>query len=105
MTAIREDIIHDTIEECTEDTEEFLPELLPRHFEDAVRSARRSVSDRDLVHYQSFARALFESRGSLTGTGARSLANFRFPTQMVADRRDNDLGQAMQMDDEDDLYS
>jgi len=30
-------------------------EILPRHFEDAVRNARRSVSDRDLQQYSSFA--------------------------------------------------
>merc|ERR1712232_995160 len=31
-----------------------MPEILPRHFEVAVRGARRSVSDRDLAQYASF---------------------------------------------------
>lgn len=45
--AIREDIMHDTagMEDDTEEdpnADEFLPELLPRHFEEAVRGARKS---------------------------------------------------------------
>merc|ERR1712146_291476 len=35
-----------------------VPELLPKHFEEAVRQARRSVSDRDLAQYSSFAQNL-----------------------------------------------
>ena len=69
--AIREDIMHDAAnaeeDDDMEDEEDFLPELLPRHFEEAVRTARRSVSDRDLAQYQSFARSLQQSRGALTG--------------------------------------
>jgi transitional endoplasmic reticulum ATPase len=88
--AIREDIIHDNdtkqledemrdgSEEDMEDVE-FLPELLPRHFEEAVQGARKSVSDRDLAQYQSFAKALQQSRGALTGPQGRSLMNFSFP--------------------------
>ena len=38
--------------------EDTVPEILPRHFEDAVRNARRSVSDRDLAQYSSFAQNL-----------------------------------------------
>jgi transitional endoplasmic reticulum ATPase len=111
--AIREDIIHDTkvIEDEVEDgdvdlqdAKEFLPELLPRHFEEAVRSARKSVSDRDLAQYQSFARALSQSRGALTGAGGRSLVNFSFPnTQMQVDNDGNNGASQMQTDDED-LY-
>ena len=52
--AIREDIMHDAAtldedEDMVDDEEDFLPELLPRHFEEAVRTARRSVSDRVLA--------------------------------------------------------
>lgn len=38
--------------------EDTVPEILPRHFEEAVRGARRSVSDRDLAQYSSFAQNL-----------------------------------------------
>merc|ERR1712154_140410 len=38
-----------------DDESDTMPEILPRHFESAVRQARRSVSDRDLAQYASFA--------------------------------------------------
>ena len=45
------------------------PHLLPhaRHFEEAVRNARRSVSDRDLQQYSSFAQTLQQARSQMTG--------------------------------------
>jgi transitional endoplasmic reticulum ATPase len=98
--AIREDIEHESQKtDETEDEEmgDFLPELLPRHFEEAVRNARRSVSDRDLAQYETFARKLSLQRGS---SGTRQLSNFAFPTssrplggvgQMPMDEEDNDL--------------
>merc|ERR1711937_854654 len=63
-----------------------VPELLPRHFEEAVRQARRSVSDRDLAQYSSFAQNLQQARANVT-SGGGSLA------VPAAD------------DDEEDLYS
>jgi transitional endoplasmic reticulum ATPase len=104
--AIREDIIHDTkvIEDEVGDGDVDLQDskLLPRHFEEAVRSARKSVSDRDLAQYQSFARALSQSRGALTGAGGRSLVNFSFPnTQMQVDNDGNYGVSQIQKDDED----
>lgn len=100
--AIREDIEHDahaTSESEDEDMGEFLPELLPRHFEEAVRNARRSVSDRDLAQYQSFAKSL-QRGASHTGTG---LTNFTFPARSSEgierfEVRDED-------DSDDDLFS
>jgi len=59
-------------------TDELPPEISPRHFEDAVRNARRSVSDRDLQQYSSFAMTLQQSRSQLTSAGG-SLASFQFP--------------------------
>lgn len=113
--AIREDIIHDTtvledemeegFNDDEEDTQEFLPELLPRHFEEAVRSARKSVSDRDLAQYQMFAKALSQSRGALTGPGGRSLMNFTFPNPQRQGGNENDGDSPMQLDDDEDLYS
>ena len=41
-----------------EEEEDEVPEITPKHFEDAVRNARRSVSDRDLQQYGQFAQNL-----------------------------------------------
>jgi len=104
--AIREDIVHEaTINDGDEfeEDKDFLPELLPRHFEEAVRSARKSVSDRDLAQYQSFAKALHQNRGALAGTTGQSLLSFAFPRQNSCG---NEVGaEPMEDDDEDDLYS
>merc|ERR1739848_786992 len=67
-------------EEMDED-EDAMPEILPRHFEHAVRNARRSVSDRDLAQYASFAQTLQQSRAAVTGAAGGSLASFAFPEQ------------------------
>lgn len=50
----------DAMEDVEE--EDTVPEILPRHFEEAVRNARRSVSDRDLAQYSSFAQNLQQVR-------------------------------------------
>ncbi len=56
---IREDAIREGLEMETEVEEvDEVPEIMPAHFEDAVRNARRSVSDRDLAQYSSFAQTL-----------------------------------------------
>merc|ERR1712022_11256 len=60
--------------------EDSVPELLPRHFEEAVRQARRSVSDRDLAQYSSFAQNLQQARANVT-SGGGSLAGFTFPSR------------------------
>jgi len=60
------------------ENEDLVPEILPHHFEEAVRNARRSVSDNDLAQYSRFAQNLQQSRATLT-TGGGSLANFSFP--------------------------
>merc|ERR1712022_100600 len=60
--------------------EDAVPELLPRHFEEAVRQARRSVSDRDLAQYSSFAQNLQQARANVT-SGGGSLAGFTFPSR------------------------
>ena len=58
--------------------DDLVPEILPRHFEEAVRNARRSVSDNDLAQYSRFAQNLQQSRSQMTAGGG-SLANFSFP--------------------------
>lgn len=87
--------------------DDLVPEILPRHFEDAVRNARRSVSDRDLAQYSSFAQNLQQSRAQLT-SGGGSLSTFQFPRNHNAG---GGIGggpasaNAMQEDEEEDLYS
>merc|ERR1711991_711950 len=77
-----------------------VPELLPKHFEEAVRQARRSVSDRDLAQYSSFAQNLQQARANIT-SGGGSLSTFAFPTSNASRE-----GAATAADDEDeDLYT
>ena len=40
-----------------------MPEVAKRHFEEAMRFARRSVSDNDIRRYEMFAQTLQQSRG------------------------------------------
>jgi len=91
------------MEEDDEDEEDSMPEILPRHFEHAVRNARRSVSDRDLAQYASFAQTLQQSRAAVTGASGGSLATFAFPEQGGAAGAAGDA--AAEEDDEEDLYS
>ena len=56
-----------------------MPEIMPRHFEESVRNARRSVSDRDLAQYSSFAATMQQARAALSGSGGGSLNTKYFP--------------------------
>lgn len=95
-------------EEEEEDYEEPVPEILPKHFEEAVRNARRSVSDRDLAQYSSFATSLHQSRSQMT-SGGGSLGGFSFPNQGGGGGGGGMFGNEMkegdEEDEEDDLYS
>merc|ERR1719468_763074 len=84
-----------------DEDEDTMPEILPAHFENAVRNARRSVSDRDLAQYASFAQTLQQSRAAVTGSSGGSLATFAFPQQNSGVAG----GAAEEDDDEEDLYS
>lgn len=53
------------------DTEDPVPELTRRHFEEAMQAARRSVSDVEIRRYEAFAQSMKNSSGSNF---------FRFPT-------------------------
>ena len=87
-----------------EEEEDLVPEIMARHFEDAVRNARRSVSDRDLAQYSSFAANLQQSRSQLNQSGA-SLGGFSFPTRQPAAAGGAAGGADMTEEDEEDLYS
>merc|ERR1712137_633580 len=91
----------DMDDEDDDDLEDTMPEILPRHFEVAVRGARRSVSDRDLAQYASFAQTLQQSRAAVSNSTGGSLATFAFPEQGGAAGG----GEAADDDDEEDLYS
>lgn len=117
--AIREEIERDIerdrmredageMEEEVEDDDDVdtMPEILPRHFEVAVRGARRSVSDRDLAQYASFAQTLQQSRAAVSGATGGSLASFAFPGQQGAPGAGGAMANAaVEEDDEEDLYS
>jgi len=89
-------------EDDDDEEEDMMPEILPRHFEVAVRNARRSVSDRDLAQYASFAQTLQQSRAAVTGAAGGSLATFAFPEAGGAGAG---AAAAEDDDEEEDLYS
>jgi transitional endoplasmic reticulum ATPase len=98
--AIREDIQKEKLKQELPDASDMeeIVEIMPKHFEDAIRNARRSVSDKDLAQYSSFARNLQASRIAYVGSG--SIADFRFPGSS------SDGGSATVVEEiEDDLYS
>merc|ERR1712127_686957 len=96
------DMEDDDDEDEDEDT---MPEILPKHFESAVRQARRSVSDRDLAQYASFAQTLQQSRAAVTGATGGSLATFAFPEGAEGGAAGDAAAAADDDDDEEDLYS
>lgn len=90
------------------DDSDLVPEIMPRHFEEAVRGARRSVSDRDLAQYSSFANNLQQARSQLT-SGGGSLSTFQFPRARSVGQAQhttdvNHQGRPME-EDEEDLYN
>ncbi|XP_046388727.1 transitional endoplasmic reticulum ATPase TER94 isoform X2 [Ischnura elegans] len=83
-----------------EDEEDPVPEITRAHFEEAMRYARRSVSDNDIRKYEMFAQTLQQSRGFGT--------NFRFPNQSGNSSTPGGTGGDQgnfQDDGDDDLYS
>lgn len=89
------------IEEAEVEEEDLVPEIMPKHFEEAVRNARRSVSDRDLAQYSSFAMTMSQSRANIT-SGGTSLGSFAFPSNSNASQ--GTTSAAME-EEEEDLYS
>ncbi|XP_020624905.1 transitional endoplasmic reticulum ATPase [Orbicella faveolata] len=82
--------------------EDPVPEIRRDHFEDAMRFARRSVSDNDIRKYEMFAQTLQQSRGFG--------GNFRFPSQSGGSQGGGQGGSGadnsnLYDDGDDDLYS
>ncbi|XP_073994216.1 transitional endoplasmic reticulum ATPase TER94 [Rhodnius prolixus] len=83
-----------------DDDEDPVPEITRGHFEEAMRYARRSVTDNDIRKYEMFAQTLQQSRGFGS--------NFRFPTtgNMSSSQGQTPANQnTFQDDGDDDLYS
>jgi len=81
-----------------DDDEDLVPEILKRHFEEAMKFARRSVSDNDIKKYEMFSQTLQQSRGFGT--------NFRFPEGQGGNAPASGSSQGnFNNDDDDDLYS
>jgi len=82
------------------DEEDPVPEITRAHFEEAMRFARRSVTDNDIRKYEMFAQTLQQSRGFGT--------NFRFPNSGIAQAAGAGPGEqnaAVPDAEEDDLYN
>ncbi|ETE65841.1 Transitional endoplasmic reticulum ATPase, partial [Ophiophagus hannah] len=79
-----------------------VPEIRRDHFEEAMRFARRSVSDNDIRKYEMFAQTLQQSRG---------FGNFRFPSGKQtsggggSSGSNSGQGSLFQEEGEDDLYN
>ena len=76
------------------EAEDPVPEILPSHFEEAVRLSRRSVSDAQIAKYQSFGAVLNTARGEME--------QFTMPTAAGGALG---AGVAEAEEDEDDLYN
>ncbi|CAH3168025.1 unnamed protein product [Porites lobata] len=83
--------------------EDPVPEIRRDHFEEAMKFARRSVSDNDIRKYEMFAQTLQQSRGFG--------GNFRFPSQSGGTGTEGGQGGSgadnsnLYDDEDDDLYS
>lgn len=91
-----------------DEEEDLVPEITTRHFEEAMRDARRSVSDADLAKYSSFAATMQQQRAAMNG--GQGVANFRFPATAGAGADNNGSGAGAAVapiddDDDMDLYS
>merc|ERR1719283_564081 len=82
-----------------DDEEDLVPEITKAHFEEAMKFARRSVSDNDIKKYEMFSQTLQQSRGFGN--------NFRFPDGSSGGAPAGGSGGQgnFNNDDEDDLYS
>lgn len=80
------------------DEDDPVPEITRVHFEEAMKFARRSVSDNDIRKYEMFAQTLQQSRGFGT--------NFRFPAGSGGSGQNpSDQPGSNPPNDDDDLYN
>ena len=76
-----------------DDGEALVPELTKAHFEEAMRAARRSVTDVEVRRYEAFAQSMKNSGGS---------SFFRFPDAADAQNDQNTFGTS---GEDEDLYN
>jgi len=96
----------DAMEDDMQDDEDAVPEICKRHFETAMREARRSVSDADLMKYSAFAQNLKRERQIMNSSHGGD--GFRFPDASAAMGGSGTAGgggAAADDDDDEDLYS
>jgi transitional endoplasmic reticulum ATPase len=83
------------------DEDDPVPNITRAHFEEAMKFARRSVSDNDIRKYEMFAQTLQQSRGFGN--------NFRFPSSNPAGGSQNPAGgaptESAGNNGDDDLYN
>lgn len=85
-------------EEMDTDAPDAVPELTRAHFEEAMRHARRSVSDADIRKYEMFAQTLQMSRGF-------GNAEFKFPDGSSSSAVGSGATGFTNQDNDDDLYN
>jgi transitional endoplasmic reticulum ATPase len=82
--------------DAMETDEDPVPEIRRDHFEEAMKFARRSVSDNDIRKYEMFSQTLQQSRGFGS--------NFRFPQGAQGGNQGGSGGGNFNNEDPDDLY-
>ena len=78
-----------------EDVEDPVPELTKAHFEEAMQSARRSVTDVEIRRYEAFAQSMKQSGGG---------AFFKFPEDGIAGSTNGGAGGFGDAGNDDSLY-
>jgi transitional endoplasmic reticulum ATPase len=78
-----------------EDVEDPVPELTKAHFEEAMQSARRSVTDVEIRRYEAFAQSMKQSGGG---------AFFKFPEDGIAGSTNGGTGGFGDAGNDDSLY-
>ena len=83
-----------------------VPEITKRHFEEALKVARRSVTNTDLERFENF-RKKFDPNFGLGSTGGQTGFNWPGQTQQQQNVNRNVIrgNNAPQQDDDDDIYS
>lgn len=86
-------------QDSTMEIDDPVPEITKAHFEEAMKFARRSVSDADIRKYDMFSQNLQQTRGMGS--------NFKFPTGASSTNTDTTAAAATNNDEnvDDDLYS
>lgn len=77
-----------------------VPEITRKHFEEALRTARKSVTNMDLEKFEQFRRKFdpsFAKQSSSTSSNQQQGPSIKWPTTSVQQRSNNN--------DDDDLYS